>query len=323
MVEARTVLAMVLSLSATSALACGGAGPDSFQLSAAPTSSATAAPMGAASEPLPAEEALPADEPENDSVEPTEEELGSGPIGGREGADVGFAAAIAENPDVPEAPDAQTGDLGTAISALTTSARGATLNAEAVRIAGWTNRSTSYYSFSTYMNESTGTRRSDCTGLMAYILARKQPSAYGLIPISDGGVRPYSKDFYDYFRSRPTTANPGTGAFWRRVIRPKYLSPGDIVVYKYSSTSATGTTGHTMMVTGYPTWGRAGELLVKVVDSARSGHAADTRGTTYSGPGTGTIGIKVDADGLPLGYYWRGGQSTTLNATQLVFGHLE
>ena len=62
---------------------------------------------------------------------------------------------------------------------------------------------------------------------------------------------------------------------------------------------------------------------MKVVDSAGSGHANDTRGSSYSGPGTGTLGIKVDSNGLAVGYYWRGGQSTTLNTTRLAFGHLE
>lgn len=304
----------------TSALACGGGASTDGQ---SPEQTSTTESVSAA-EPLPAEEAIPADDGAQDTpVDPTDEEKGSAPVEGSEGTDPGFAAVLAENPAPADQDLADENDgVGTKGEALTTSARGATLNTEAKRIAGFTDRATSYYSSTTYMNESTGTRRTDCTGLMSYILARKQSSAYKLIP-SSGVAHPLSKDFYDYFISRPTTANTGTSPRWRRVIRPKYLSPGDIIVYKYTSTSSTGTTGHTMMVTGYPTQGRSGELLVRVVDSARSGHANDTRGSSYSGPGTGILGIKVDSTGLPVGYYWRGGVSTTLNTTRLAFGHLE
>ena len=254
-------------------------------------------------------------------VTPTAEELGEGTVEGAEGTDEGFAAALAaEQPTAEEQPAAD--GVGQTADALL-STRGTTLANEARRIAGFTNRATSYYSYTTYMNEETGTRRTDCTGLMSYILKRKSLSGYNLIP--DGGnAHPLSEDFYDYFASRPTTANTGTSARWRRIVYAMSLKPGDIIVYKYSSTSSTGTTGHTMMVKELPTRGsRSGEILVKVVDSARSGHADDTRGSSFTGPGTGTLGIKVDSSGKPVGYYWKGGISTSLNTTKLVFGRLE
>jgi hypothetical protein len=173
------------------------------------------------------------------------------------------------------------------------------------------------------MNEETGTRRTDCTGLMTYIIKRMSLSGYNLIPTSDSS-HPLSKDFYDYFMSRPTTASTTDSARWRRIVYPMSLKPGDIIVYKYSSTSATGTTGHTMMVKELPVKGsRYREILVKVVDSAKSGHASDTRGSSYDGPGAGTIGIKVDSYGKAIGYYWKGGISTSLNETKLAFGRLE
>lgn len=257
---------------------------------------------------------------------PTSEETGDLVIEGREGDDPGIDAAIAANPDpTPEAApsvDPSAGGVGQSTQALL-STRGSTLATEARRIAGFTDRPTSYYSTTTYMNESTGTRRTDCTGLMTYILKRKALSGYNLIPISSGASHPLSSDFYNYFISRPTTANPGTSARWRRILKPASLKPGDVIAYRYATTSSEGTTGHTMMVKEYPTTGRYRELLVKVVDSARSGHANDTRGTRWSGPGTGTIGIKTDSVGTAIGYYWSGGVSTTLNQTKLAFGRLE
>lgn len=312
----RAFLSIVLGLAGASAVACGG--------SADPSAMVGEQNAVGASEPTPAAEELPSnDTAENTPVTPTGEELGDSRANGTEGQDDGLDAALAANPAAPETPaDSTDGELGQTSDALL-SDRGTSLASEGKRIAGFTDRPTSYYSFTTYMNESTGTRRTDCSGLMTYILKRKQATAYSLIPIPSGASHPVASDFYDYFMSRPTTANTGTSPRWRRIVKPQYLVPGDLVVYKYSSTSSTGTTGHVMMVTGSPTAGRSGELLVKVVDSARSGHANDTRGTTYSGPGTGTIGIKYDSNGYAVGYYWSGGKSTTLNTTKLAFGRLE
>jgi cell wall-associated NlpC family hydrolase len=260
-----------------------------------------------------------ADEPT--SVMPTEEETGGLAAEGREGADEGLASTLAENAADAEAPAAeQDGEIAQQSEALL-STRGSSLATEARRIANYTNRSTSYYSHTTYMNESTGTRRADCSGLMAYILSRKSPSGYSLIPATEGGVRPVARDIFNYLNGRPTTASTQTSARWRKILKPSLLKAGDLVVYAYSSGQ---TTGHVMMVKELPyKSSRSGEWIVPVVDSARSGHASDSRGTTYTGPGTGRIGIKVNSDGYPTGYYWKGGVSTTLNTTKIVMGRLE
>jgi hypothetical protein len=249
---------------------------------------------------------------------PTEET-----VAGREGDDPGYAEAIlqAAPEDDPTTMDSTStgsdGDLGQHSDALL-STRGASLASEARRIADFVNRSTSYYTHTTYMNESTGTRRSDCSGLIAYILSRKSPSGLALVPTNE--VRPVARDYYEYLAQRPTTASTISTARWRRILHPINLKSGDLVVYKYSSGS---TTGHVMMVASTPRVGRYREVLVDVVDSAMSGHASDDRRTQYTGPGRGTIGIAVDGEGRPVGYYWRGGLSTTLNETSIVMGRLE
>ncbi len=252
---------------------------------------------------------------------PTEEETAGLAVEGSEGGDDGLASTLAENPADAEAPAAEgDGEVGQQSEALL-STRGASLASEARRIANFTTRSTSYYSHTTYMNESTGTRRTDCSGLMAYIISRKSSSGYALLPTWEGATRPLARDYFNYLKGRPTTASTQSSARWRRITKPSSLKPGDIVVYAYSSGQ---TTGHVMMVKELPYKGsRTGEWIVPVVDSAMSGHASDSRGTTYTGPGTGRIGIKVNSDGYPTGYYWKGGVSTTLNTTTIVMGRLE
>ncbi|MBI2394226.1 MAG: hypothetical protein HYV09_31940 [Deltaproteobacteria bacterium] len=253
-----------------------------------------------------------------DYAEPTEEETGGLVVEGREGMDQGLEAALAENPAEPEARPVVDG-VGTSSQALL-SDRGTSLANEARRIAGYTNRSTSYYAFTLYMNESTGTRRTDCSGLIAYILSRKQSGGYDLIP-TDGTYRPIASDYFDYLLSRPTTASTTTSPRWRRILKPISLKPGDLVVYK--NPPGGSTSGHVMMVKDLPYAGRSGEVIVPVVDSARSGHAKDTRGSTYSGPGAGSIGVKVDSYGKPTGYYWKGGLTSYPTYTKIVMGRLE
>jgi hypothetical protein len=253
-------------------------------------------------------------------TEPTPEEVGDATLEGAEGQDDSFTSTIAANALAADEDGAGTdGDVVQRSEALL-STRGSSLASEGRRIAGFTTRSTSYYSFSTYMNESTGARRADCSGLVDYILARKSPSGYALIPAIEGGVRPLARDIFNYLAGRPTSASTQSAARWRRIEFARDLKPGDLVVYRYS---AGQTTGHVMMVKELPYKGRPSEWIVPVVDSARSGHAEDSRGTSYTGPGAGKVGIKVGGDGRPVGYYWRGGQSTTLNTTKIVMGRLE
>lgn len=320
-------LTAALMLVGSLGVACGGQGNEGTATNEEPTTNnatenVAEQPTNDSGDEQGAEPNLPA------ATEPTAEELGEAAVEGQEGQDDGFAATLAENPADPEAAPADGGGEATAegegvgqLSDALLSTRGATLASEARRIANFTNRSTSYYYYQTYMNESTGTRRADCSGLLAYIISRKSPSGYSLIPRWEGSSRPLARDYFNYLKNRPTSASTTTSARWRRITKPSALKPGDIVVYAYSSGQ---TTGHAMMVKETPWKGsRSGEWIVPVVDSARSGHASDTRGSTYSGPGAGRLGIKVNSYGYPTGYYWKGGVSTYLNQTTIVMGRLE
>jgi hypothetical protein len=268
------------------------------------------------------------------SALPSREDEGDRPATSREGDDPGFTAFLASvegNKDealgqpAPAEP-ADEPDLGEDVestsSALTT-ARRIPIGNEATRIANFTNRSTSWYQSETYMNESNGTRRADCSGLAGYIVKRASERAWELLLTGTGKGRPASEDFHDYIKSRSNARNTGTLGKWRRLNYAKSLKPGDMLVWKYPASWGKSTTGHTMIVKGNAVPGRANEILVDVTDSVMSKHANDTRGVGDTGPGAGRIGLRVDDTGKPIGYYWSGGISTTVNYASIAMGRYE
>ncbi len=175
----------------------------------------------------------------------------------------------------------------------------------------------SKYTHITYVNENSGTYNYDCSGFVGYALSRAVPGAFNVLQ----NKRPVAEDFYNYIAQCGPT--PGGGG-WMKVSTPLELLPGDIVVWLKPDASNSTSTGHIMIVTGVPVKNpkRTGEVLVQVIDSVESGHAKDTRGTGKTGLGKGTFGIMTDSSGLPTGYYWRGGESTLLQKTKIVFARI-
>ena len=249
-------------------------------------------------------------------------------VDGYEGQDPGWAAALEEAkkpapPQTAAATDPDGSDVGQSADALTVGSRGYTLFSEHRRQLSDFKASTSYYDHTTYMNEATGTRRTDCSGWVDYSLTRVLQSAYDLVP-HPNTFKPLADDWYNYLVGRPTSASTDTSkARWRRISRAQDLQRGDLVVWLEPVGSASDNTGHVMMVNATPTQGRTGEWLVPVMDSTTAPHANDSRGTTHTGPGTGTIGLKVDSSGNPVAYYWRGGLSSSAISTKIVLGRLE
>lgn len=200
--------------------------------------------------------------------------------------------------------------------------RGGILNKEVVRELGNLNTATSYYSHSTYVNEATGTRRVDCSGFVDYAVRRVLPEAYEKVP-HPNTQRPLANDWYNYLRERYQTASTQETVRWREIRHVGELRAGDLVVWLRPENVTGDNTGHIMFVLGPPTRGRPGEWLVKVADSTTSPHANDSRGTTRTGVGTGTIGLTVDGWDRPLAYYWRGGLSYTAFPTPIAMGRVE
>lgn len=244
-------------------------------------------------------------------------------VDGYEGQDPGWPGALAEaNIPAPKGTESD-GDVGTSQSALTNGSRGLQLLSEHKRELASLHVSTSYYSHTTYMNESTGTRRTDCSGWLDYDLTRVLKSAYDLVP-HPNTTKPLADDWYHYLSGRPTSASTDlSSARWRKIPHVQDLHPGDLVVWLIPPGNSSDNTGHVMMVASAPTQGRPGEWLVPVLDSTTSPHANDSRGTSHTGLGSGTIGLQVDSSGNPVAYYWRGGLSYNAISTQIVLGRLE
>ncbi len=245
-------------------------------------------------------------------------------VEGREGQDSTVAdtlAALDAEPPAEEPGDEASGEIGQSSDALL-STRGTKVLKEARRENDWLKRSTSYYSHSLYMNESTGTRRADCVGFVSYALKRVLPDAFKLF----GSTSPSPARYVDYLRGRPTSASKQSSARWRRITSVRNLKPGDIVGWKNPPGSRAS--GHVMIVAAYPRAGRSsrGEWIVPVYDSTSSPHnykAYDSRGTRYTGVGKGQIGLKIDSSGAPKAYYWSGGYSGSAVYRTIALGRVE
>ena len=261
--------------------------------------------------------------------DPSEDPANIAHVDGIEGQDPGWATAaqqaehdgvLAETAKIDAAPQ---GDIGHSSEALSTG-RGAKLFSEASRELATLDVPTSYYTHTTYMNESTGTRRTDCSGFVDYVMTRTQPTAFKLVP-HNSGARPLADDWYNYLAGRSTTSTTSSAGSFRRIARVQDLKPGDLVVWLTPSDVVSNNTGHIMIVRVAPTKGsRAGEWLVPIMDSTSSPHStADSRGKSHTGPGQGTIGLKVDGSGAAVAYYWSGGYSSKAEYTDIALGRLE
>jgi hypothetical protein len=248
----------------------------------------------------------------------------NGVASGSEKDDQGYAAAIAQNGEAlaQDTSEDEPGDEFASRGDALLSTRGTSIYNEVKRETTNLNKSTSYYSHTTYMNESTYTRRTDCSGFMGYAINRVQPDAYAKVP-HPNTYKPLADDWYNYLSTRYTTASTQSTPRWRRILKASDLKPGDLVVWLQPDGNTDENTGHLMMVSGYPYQGRTSEWIVPIMDSTTAPHASDSRGTTMTGVGTGKIGLKVNSEGKPYAYYWRGGLSYNAISTKIALGRLE
>jgi hypothetical protein len=172
------------------------------------------------------------------------------------------------------------------------------------------------YQHTTSVDESTGSYFYDCSGLLDYAVGRARPA--DLKPIPHTNARPLAADIEGYLHRGLTGPIEG----WQALARLDALGPGDVVAWQATEDSATGDTGHVMVVLEAPTRNsvRAAEWLVRVADSTLSPHALDSRHPGTTGLGTGTIGLLVDENGAPAAFYWRGGVSPQAKPTQIALG---
>ena len=123
-------------------------------------------------------------------------------------------------------------------------------------------------------------------------------------------------DYYDIFR----LISYGRSAYgWRRMERVADLRPGDVVVWKKSTSTSDGTSGtwgHVFMIASLPTrdtrW--SGAYRFRITDSTSSPHSNDSRCSGCSGVGTGELLLRASSTSGRLfdlswstGGYWKGG----------------
>ncbi|MEN3268822.1 hypothetical protein [Pseudonocardia sp.] len=180
----------------------------------------------------------------------------------------------------------------------------------------------SRYQHKTEVNEREAKYFYDCSGFLDYALEHFNPKALRELHANPRSKRPLAEDFVHKLQK---AAKGGTGGSWQSVGTVAELRPGNVIAWLTAPGSDTDNTGHVMIVDGRPVQNpqRAGEWLVKIIDSTKSPHADDSRPKGATGLGTGTVGLIVNGSGQPVGYYWRGGVSTSVaKHTQVALGRV-
>lgn len=148
----------------------------------------------------------------------------------------------------------------------------------------------------------------DCSELVDYLASKVAPGSLARIPVDPGFDHPRAWDFYTYFRTLPSAPAPGLS--WSKVGQPADLRPGDVIAWQHPGTiSNHADSGHVMLVAGPPQAIRQDATLlgydVPVIDATSHGHGpGDSRGTTGTGLGRGTIFLPTGSDGRPTGFSW-------------------
>jgi hypothetical protein len=162
-----------------------------------------------------------------------------------------------------------------------------------------------------------GIYRWDCSGMMTWLLRKTAPVALSYV----GSTRPVARDFVKAIASAPTNRVRGG---WQRISNIPDLRPGDVFAFRRAAISTSKVTGHAGIVisapVAVPQW--PGVWIVRIADSTRAPHFADTRVSPEGGFGSGTIAFATDANGNAVGYGWHGPASAWIIKTEVVFGRL-
>lgn len=141
----------------------------------------------------------------------------------------------------------------------------------------------------------------DCSGYVDRVLQVIYPEAYSSLVNSSGAEQPNSRHYYDFFKklsSRPDD-------YWDNIQDVSELQAGDVLVFRTNRHHHAS--GHVMLVMDKPIIDE-NICLVKVADSAPSGHTGDTRHCKESGIGIGTLLLKINTKtGKPAAYAWKVG----------------
>lgn len=162
---------------------------------------------------------------------------------------------------------------------------------------------TSYKLGGAKIDKSRGVYVVDCSSYVDHILKSIYPDAYSSLTNYSGSYKPNSHDFYEYFQNLSESSESN----WDTIEDVKKLRPGDIIVFRFKAKMSRNRPGHVMIVMDQPI--RQNDVfLIRVADSAPSGHSVDTRQPHASGIGIGTLLLKVDPNThSPYAYAWKVG----------------
>lgn len=162
-------------------------------------------------------------------------------------------------------------------------------------------RYSSYKLGGTHIDTSRGVYVVDCSSYVDHILSTAFPRAYASLVNWSGNEKPTSDDYYHYFANLWSKSY----RYWNPVGNIENLRPGDVLVFRNTSTSGYERGGHVMIVMDKPKKD-AGIYEVRVSDAAPSGHSKDTRLPHTSGIGIGTLMLKANPDtSQPSAYAWK------------------
>lgn len=150
----------------------------------------------------------------------------------------------------------------------------------------------------------------DCSRYVDHILKYMYPRAYSSLTTWSGTEKPTTDDYYQYFRNLSEDSR-----YWNTITDVEDLRPGDILVFRTKNRYGIETSGHIMIVMDKPE--RNGNIfLVRIADSAPSGHSEDTRRAHASGIGIGNMLLKVNPQtSLPYAYAWKVGSRWETNVS--------
>lgn len=149
----------------------------------------------------------------------------------------------------------------------------------------------------------------DCSDYVDNILEEVNPNAFSSLVNSTGSDRPTTEHYYDFFSG----LDNGSNRYWSKVHDVDQLESGDVLVFRYKNSYGSSRGGHVMVVMDKPTEDGDG-YLVRVADSAPSGHSEDTRRGRVSGIGIGTLVLKANPHtGQPSAYAWKIGAAWKSN----------
>ena len=156
------------------------------------------------------------------------------------------------------------------------------------------------YQHLTEIDESKGSVKCDCSGLVGFILRHEFPEAYVSLKGDEAQwrKRPVSVTYHETFMEAGET---GTGP-WQQVTKLMDAVPGDVLAWRKKYLKAGSITGHTCMIAGKPEKLGDGKVRVRLIDSTRSPHKNDTRPDGKTGMGAGYKTFVVDNKGKCVGY---------------------